>query len=396
MKIGVIGDNHFGSGYNMGRLDPKTQINSRLLDFENTFNSIIDSFVKRNVKAVVLTGDIFETRHPTSVQLNIFSKCVQRTIDFGMEVIINVGNHDQQRHTSTTTVDIFNKLKLPKLKVYSEIDLHTLNDNTHLILMPYRDRKMMGADTNSNAILKIETEINQISKDLKGTKIIVGHFMLEKSPEDSDPDTFSINELILPLSMFDNYDVVIMGHIHKHQVVSNKKPIIIYSGSMDKVSFGERGHQKISIIIDTDDIENFEIIKTKVRNLFVLELDYTDENLIKDEINNKIMEDINYIDQEHSLKNSISKVIIKVNENNLYYINQPEIKNFIVDKKVKFCTGIHINSTNNRQLRNSAINETLSKKKAIVSFINGLIEQDNIKRKLLVCAEKIMEEVDSK
>ncbi len=50
MKIGIIGDTHFGAGYNMGKLDPKTQLNTRLLDFSNTFNTVIDEFIKRGVK----------------------------------------------------------------------------------------------------------------------------------------------------------------------------------------------------------------------------------------------------------------------------------------------------------------------------------------------------------
>ena len=57
----------------MRRIDQKTQLNSRLLDFSNTFNGIIDKFASRDVKIVVLAGDIFETRRPTSAQLNVFS-----------------------------------------------------------------------------------------------------------------------------------------------------------------------------------------------------------------------------------------------------------------------------------------------------------------------------------
>lgn len=395
--IGIIGDTHFGSGYNMGNIDPKTQLNTRLLDFSNTFNSIIDKFAERNVKTIILTGDIFETRHPTSAQLNTFSKCVYRAINLGMEIIINVGNHDQQRNISTTTVDVFDALNLPFLKIYQEVGVYKVGD-VNIILMPYRDRRMMNAQSNSEAIELIRNELDFTIKDLTGSKIVVGHFMLEKSPEGFDPDMFSLNELILPLDMFKNCDLVIMGHIHKHEIISADNPMIIYSGSMDKVSFGEKEHRKVSMILNPKDLRNIEIIKTDVRNLFEINLDYTEgKDLFKEKINDKIIEDIEDFNKKYKIKDSIVKVIIKVKENDLYYVKQPLIKEYILSKGVKYCTGVHVTSISTRQLRNSSINETLSGKKAFAYYLNGLsCESEAMKKKLLKRAEEIIEEVEVK
>jgi exonuclease SbcD len=397
--IGIIGDTHFGAGYNMGNIDPKTQLNTRLLDFSNTFNQIIDKFAKNGVKVVVLTGDIFETRHPTSAQLNAFSECIHRAINLGMEIIINVGNHDQLRNISTTTIDVFDALKLPFLKIYQNIEVHKVKD-INLILMPYRDRRMVGAKSNSEAIEMLENELNSVVQTLTGKKIVIGHFMLEKSPEGSDPDTFSLNELILPMSMFDNCDVVIMGHVHKHEIVSSSlnSPTIIYSGSMDKVSFGEKDHRKVSLILDPENIHNIDIIKTNVHNLFEINLDYIDEKKsFKEEINNKITSDIDSFNKTQSIKNSIVKVIVRVKENDLYYVKQPLIKDYVLSKGVKYCTGIQVTSINTRQLRNSTINETLSGKKAFASYLDGInCESEVMKKKLLKRAEEIIEEVEVK
>src|SRR5690349_5989057 len=141
MKIGVIGDTHFGAAYNIGRTDADTQLNSRLIDFSNTFNGIIDRFVSKGVEILVLTGDIFETRHPSSAQLNAFSKCLKRAEALGLEIVIVVGNHDQQRHIDTTTVDIFNHLEMPNISVFPNIGIKTFKDEHgkefHLVLMPY-------------------------------------------------------------------------------------------------------------------------------------------------------------------------------------------------------------------------------------------------------------------
>lgn len=396
-NIAIIGDSHFGASYNMGSIDPKTQLNTRLLDFSKTFDGIIDKLDKKNVKTVVLTGDIFETRHPTSAQLNIFSKCIQRAIKLGMEIVINVGNHDQQRNISTTTIDVFAALQLPFLHIYQDIAIHK-TDKADIILMPYRDRRMLEAKTNSEAIEIIKNTLEEVSKQSNKKKIVVGHFMLEKSPEGIDPDSFSLNELVLPIDMFKNFDAVIMGHIHKHEIISHKNPVIMYSGSMEKVSFGEKDHRKVSIIIDPNNIEKFEIMKTNVRNLFEINLDYSEEKkLFQDTINDKIMEDIDSFNRDMSIKRSILKVVIKVKENDLYYVDQQLIRNYVLSKGIKYCTGIHVTSINTRQLRNSAINETLSGKKAFAVYIDGLKhESDSMKKSLLKKADEIIEEVEVK
>ena len=296
MKILVCGDVHIGGSYALGKTDPNTQLNSRLLDFSDTFNTIIDNAVKENAKVVVLTGDVFEHRVPTSSQINTFSKCIIRAVKSGLKVIIVVGNHDQQRNVDTSTIDFLNHLEIPNVCVYQDLGVKTLQDeygkDYHIILMPYRDRRMLNTATNSEAIEIIKTQLSDLIKGLTGTKIVVGHFMLEKTIEDDNPDSFSINELVIPFNTFDEVDIALMGHIHKHEIMNKEKPVIIYTGSMDKVSFSEKEHQKVSIILDTNDIEKYQVVKTKTRNMYELNFDYSsNDKLYKEKINDKIIED---------------------------------------------------------------------------------------------------------
>lgn len=400
MKIGIIGDTHFGAGYNLGKLDQDTQLNSRLLDFANTFDSIVNEFMKREVKIVVITGDIFETRHPTSAQLNAFSKCIQHAINNNLEVVVVVGNHDQQRTISTTTVDIFNSLKTPGISIYSNFGVHEVKDefgnNVNFILMPYRDRRMTGAKINSDAINEIKEELNELCKDLDSPKIAVGHFMMDKSITGENPDSFSINELILPLNIFDDFDVTIMGHVHKHAILS-KNPLIMYSGSMEKISFGEKHHIKVTIILDTNNILNPEIIKTKIRNLYEMNFNYTEgEKYFKNQITDRIILDIKKFNMRWNLDGAIVKLIVKVKENDFYFVNQEKIREYILSKKVKHLSTIEISSVKFRKLRNKNITENVGGKKAMASFIKGLIEPEEIKRKLIKFANSVIEEVEGK
>lgn len=401
MKIGIIGDTHFGAGYNLGKTDSKTQFNSRLLDFIDTFNSIIDEFVEHEVQIVILTGDIFETRHPTSAQLNAFSKCIQRAINKDLEIIVVVGNHDQQRTIATTTVDIFKSLETPGVSVYGNFGVHAVKDENgdpvNFILMPYRDRRMVGAKTISDAVSMIHTQLDDLCADLESPKIVVGHFMVGKSITGENPDSFSINELILPLKVFSNVDTVIMGHVHKHMVLSDKTPTILYVGSMERNSFGEKHHSKVSLILDTEKIEEVQVLPTKTKLLLEMNFDYTGgEKCFKHQITDRIILDVEKFNMRWNLTNAIVKFVTKVKRNDLYYVNQERIKEYILSKNVKHLMPLQVSSINSRKLRNKKITENISGKKAMVRFINQLIEPEQVKRKLIKFANNIIEEVEGK
>lgn len=396
MKIAIIGDTHFGSGLVMGRLDPKTQLNTRLLDIISTFDGIVDNFIKYKVDLVVITGDVFETRYPTPAQLNAFSKSVKRATNAGLPVVIIAGNHDQQRTINTTTIDIFKSLEVSGISIYSTMDVHNIAPDLNLVLMPYKDRRMIGAKTNNDAILEIEEDLQEILKTLSGKKIVIGHFMIGQPVKGLSADCFSINELVLPLSIFEGADAVIMGHIHKHQILQ-ENPLIVYSGSMDKKDFGEKDNHNVSLILDTDDLNNPTIISNNTRDLWEINLDYAGEKKpLKNKITEKIITAIGEFDKENPLTQSIIKVSISVKENDLFYIDEDKIKKFILSKNVRYLAPIQTKSVNTRQLRNKNITENMDEDKAMIAYINGLKGSDQMKKQLIKYATNIINEVKGK
>ena len=47
-------------------------------------------------------------------------------------------------------------------------------------------------------------------------------------------------------------DYVALGHIHKHQVLRRESPMVVYSGSLERVDFSEEGDDKGFCVIDLD------------------------------------------------------------------------------------------------------------------------------------------------
>jgi DNA repair exonuclease SbcCD nuclease subunit len=240
---------------------------------------------------------------------------------------------------------------------------------------------------------------NQLSEHISSGKrnVIVGHFMLEQSITGEDPDSFSINELILPIKMFECADVVVMGHVHKHMVLSKSNPLAIYTGSMDRVSFGEKHHSKSSIILDTDNLLEAVIIDNDVRAMAEIEIDLAaHDKEYKTQINNKIVSEIERFAKKTDLKDVIVKLLVKIKDNDAYYINNDKVKEFIYSKQVYSLPSLQILPISHRQLRNKDITETVDSKQAIESFINGLGESDLTKGKLIKMAKYIIEEVNNK
>jgi DNA repair exonuclease SbcCD nuclease subunit len=402
MKIGIIGDNHFGAGLSLGKTDQSTQLNTRLLDYAQTFNSVIDEFERRNVKLVVLTGDVFDSRHPSTSVINIFTECLQRAIRKGLKFIMVAGNHDEQRGIGATTLDFYNALDLDNIKAFTDFGVYTINDAGHpfnIILMPYFDRQMLGGGliTNNDANENIRARIAKLTTGLKGKKIVVAHFMIDRTITGETSEIFSISEIVLNLDLFKDFDATFSGHIHFPQVIS-KKPFVMYTGSMDRIDLREAKHNKISVVFDTNNPSDVEIIKTKTRDMFEISLDLEQSGKsYAHETTEKILEDITKFNIAHHIADAIVKLTIKVKENDMYFVNQDRIKEYVLSKGVNYLMPIQISSMSNRQLRSKDITETVDSKVAMASFIKNLVtETEPFKKKLIKAAEFIIEEVTTR
>jgi exonuclease SbcD len=69
------------------------------------------------------------------------------------------------------------------------------------------------------------------------------------------------------------YDYVALGHIHKHQVL-HETPPVIYSGSIERIDFGEANETKGFVVAEIGEKETtWEFIKTPTREFREIVLD---------------------------------------------------------------------------------------------------------------------------
>jgi len=375
MKIAILGDPHFGAGYALGRIDTYRQLNTRLLDHSNTFDHVIDQVTDEGVSHLVLTGDIYEHRRPEASQIAIFSEKLSRLADMGIHTHIVVGNHDLIRAHKTTTIDMLHQLKLPMVHVYSEVDSFHCVDakgdrGVNLIFFPFRTRYMLQCPTNEKAVEYLSTRLDYEMGNLEtpAPTILVGHFALQGAKsQDISLEKHALYEIVLPLSMFADLDMVVMGHVHQFQVMQ-EEPLIAHLGSMERTDFGEAKYGKYLMLIEAkgDDL-SYEFKPLPVRALHDISIDCT---TCGGDIMKHVMAWLDDFASKRKMFGSIVRVDIVVDEKNARDVNTATVFNKLVkEMAVGNCVGVTTTVLTRRQVRDSSITERLKPMEAFDRYL---------------------------
>lgn len=388
VKIGIIGDVHLGANQWAGRQHPVLNVNTRLIDYAETLDVTIDEMVVNGVSEIVFTGDIFEHRFPSIVQQKIFSQSLHRAISKGIEVIhIVIGNHDQQRIHSTTTISYLKELNLPNIRVYDDLSMQTIEwfgkPVANLVLMPYRDRLWMERESHAEAIQAIQGELDALLsvRNTHIPTILVGHMTVEGTfIDEAYKDLYGENQLTLPKSMFKDINVTIMGHIHKPDIVS-ESPYIAYIGSMEKRG-GFEDHDKLYAIIDLE-TASVEYRKEPCRDMWDLNLDYS-SMVVGEDLMPRIRSDIAEYAMTHSLAGSIVRTTIRISAEDEQFLDTRSLGGFLRDSyEVHFCAEIKPDIITSRQLRDDRITEDISHTHALQMFLENSVDDVDMRKMLI-------------
>ncbi len=286
-------DIHFGME-NYGRLDPKTGIHTRLLDFQKALNACIDHAIAHNVDFFMFSGDAYKTAHPSPTQQKLFFNCLMRLFKANIPVVIVIGNHDNPLSFGKAhSLDIFQDLPLEGFHVIAKpaiVPLHTKSGLINIVGIPWPMRNTI---TMGNTHLhKTSTEITEyISKavseliadyarklDPEIPAILAAHLTVstgifsgsEKRAIYGNDPIFSPSQLAIA-----PFDYVALGHLHRYQNLNpNDYPAIVYSGSIERIDFGERKEDKGFCLVEIKSKGNatHQFIKGPARPFIQLEV----------------------------------------------------------------------------------------------------------------------------
>ncbi len=251
---------------------------------------------------------------------------------------------------------------------------------------------MLDCKTNDEAINKLKDRLQyEVGSITVGSKILVGHFMLQGTMLGNSVLEGHGGEVVLPPNMFKGLDCAVMGHIHPHQIVK-KNPLITYVGSMERKDFGDAKHEKYFLVIDSkkDDI-SFCFEKLPVRPVHDITIDQSSlKSGIKATQNCiKYLKDFS---KKNKMVGSIIRIHIFINEKSLYDLDKDKISTFVQNElKVHNCINIHTQVVTKRQLRKSSITERKDPLESFLDYLD-LVEDLNMKEKMKALGSKIIGE----
>ena len=258
----ILGDVHLGKGTAIGKGGVGSTLNSRIVDQLNLLDWTLDAAVENHADHIIITGDVFEEPRPHPMLITLFISWLKKCQAYEVNVHVIVGNHDILRSGSvcTSSLDIISEADIDKVEVYKDINTIIIG-TTAFTLVPFRDRKSFNVNSNAEAISLVRDSLVYELASIPDTyrKVLIGHLAIEGSIPIGDEIDDLANELFCPLDMFEGYDYVWMGHVHKPQVMRKQNPYIAHIGSMDISNFGETDHKKHIVIFNCDEENGWRI-----------------------------------------------------------------------------------------------------------------------------------------
>lgn len=260
MRIVHFADLHLGIE-TYGSFDTRRGLSSRVVDFLDAFDRIVDFSIDENVDAVLFAGDAFKNRDPSPTLQREFARRIVRLSQADIPIVLLVGNHDLPSSlTRATNTEIYQVLQTPGVRVcrnISLIDVETRSGKLQVLTVPWVTRSMFLADEEfrimaesdlDGAMAKVISGAvqDQLEKiDPGSPAVLLAHLSVQGATFGFERSIMLGKDLTVGLDDMSAsaFDYVALGHIHKHQQVAAHPPAV-YAGSPERVDFGEEREAK--------------------------------------------------------------------------------------------------------------------------------------------------------
>ena len=246
MRFLHIADLHLGKQMNDLSLLP---------DQEYILQQILSIAETEQADAVLIAGDVYQRSSPQAEAMALFDAFVSKLVNLGKQVFIISGNHD-----SALRISYFSSL-IKSSGVYvteafdGTLQSVTLRDRDGEIvvwmlpfLRPSQVKRKLPEAKITTYQDAVEAVLRQTPVDPKKRNILMCHQFITGC-ETSDSEERAVGGLDnIDAAVFDAFDYVALGHIHKPQRVL--RDTLRYAGSPLKYSFSEANHNKSVSVVD--------------------------------------------------------------------------------------------------------------------------------------------------
>lgn len=237
---------------------------SLLADQEAVLDQVIQIADAEKVDAVLIAGDVYQRSSPQAEAMALFDRFVSRLAEAGKKIFVISGNHD-----SALRISYFASLvKEAGVHVTEAFDgemqhvtLQDAEGEMTVWMLPFLRPALVKRALPEEKITSYQDAVQAVLRhanvDFKKRNLLMCHqFIL--GCEVSDSEELSVGSLDhMDGAIFDGFDYVALGHIHKPQKVL--RDTLRYAGSPLKYSFSEAQHKKSVVIVDMQEKGNVQV-----------------------------------------------------------------------------------------------------------------------------------------
>jgi exonuclease SbcD len=333
---------------------------------------MVDYTINNNIKLVIAAGDMYKNSSVSSNIQTEFNKRMKKLLDNNIKVLMLDGNHD---------VDKMDTKKSPMV-VYDDLGVK------NVIQTRFHKEEIVTIDGESVKFVFLPTyhtaeEIENIVNKTKYDKIPIV-YIFHSTIKGANLNDWNIaeKETYVEANVFNKKGVaaVVMGHLHKHQVML-KKPLVYYTGSLQRVDFSEEKQKKGFVVLDVnqDSSVDYEFIEIESQKFFTLDVSLVGESSETDYICKQLDK---YKDK---IKNSIVRIRANIEKGN--FINETKVYEYTYSLGAEMVLDIQKRSDKKELVRNASLTEHIDENKALQIYFDGKLNAD----KFLLMGKKIIE-----
>jgi exonuclease SbcD len=244
------------------------------------------------VGAVLLSGDVYDSSVTNAEAISLFNEAATRLcMELGVTFIVIAGNHDSAPRLSSCR----ELLRAAGMHVTGRLERDpapVLLDGGKVAVysLPFfgRDEVLALYPERSADIYSTETAMNVVCDEIRKTmdpdrkNIVLSHSLIVNAElSESDRSARVGFATAISRDVFEGFDYVALGHIHKPQIIADH---IRYCGSPLKYSFGnEENQEKGVVLLDTETMEQRFIPLKPLRDRKTVEGTY-EELMARDDL----------------------------------------------------------------------------------------------------------------
>ena len=250
MKVLHVSDLHIGKRVNgMSMLDDQRYILRQILDIAE----------KHQVSVLLIVGDIYDKASPSAEAVTVFDAFLTDAVAAGLRVLAIPGNHDSAERIAYAQ-GLLEKQGVCLPPVYAgEVERVELEDEhgpVQFWLLPFLKpgdvrRFFPDEEIGDDYSAALRAVLGACDIDQEKRNVVLSHQLVTAygtAPDRADDEIKLGGMDNVDVSVYDAFDYVALGHVHRPQRVG--RDTVRYSGSPLKYSFSEARYGKSVVLVE--------------------------------------------------------------------------------------------------------------------------------------------------